>query len=197
MSRASLLAAGLLTAIWGSAHPALAAQLSFSCEELDAGRPAQMTLTYEGDESGTLKLNASFGEMELRATLATREAEVDGMQLKATGIRAFGPATVAMPDRAAIEACIAAKTKPNQIGDTDIFALLLESCRPAAPLAKAPVEIEASIEVAMMPAESEGQPPEVEVYIKRTYLEESDVPGGTFAIESFPPPRCTLAQGDE
>lgn len=58
MSRASLLAAGLLTAIWGSAHPALAAQLSFSCEELDAGRPAQMTLTYEGDESGTLKLNA-------------------------------------------------------------------------------------------------------------------------------------------
>ena len=127
--------------------------------------------------------------------METRTREIEGMQLKATGIRALGLATVTMPDRAAIEACIAGKTKPDQIGDTDIFALLLESCRPSAPTGKAPIEIKASVEIAMMHADSAGQPPDVEVYVKRTYLERTGVPNGTFAIESFPPPRCALADG--
>jgi hypothetical protein len=81
----------------------------------------------------------------------------------------------------------------DQAGDEDIFSLLLESCRPAAQLGKAPIEVKASVEIAMMHAESAGQPPDVEVYVKRTYLEKSAVPGGTFAIESFPPPKCALA----
>jgi hypothetical protein len=172
---------------------ALAETLSFKCEEQDAGQPAEMTAIYEGEQSGTLKLVASFGEIELPATMGTRTREIEGMGLKATGIRASGPAIVKMPDRASIEACIAAKTKPDQAGDEDIFSLLLESCRPAAQLGKAPIEVKASVEIAMMHAESAGQPPDVEVYVKRTYLEKSAVPGGTFAIESFPPPKCALA----
>jgi hypothetical protein len=174
---------------------ALAETLSFKCEELDAGAPAEMTAVYEGDSSGTLNLKGSFGEIELPATMETRTREIEGMELKATGIRASGPATVTMPDRAVIETCIAKKTKPDQAGDEDIFSLLLESCRPAAPLGKAPIEVKASVEIAMMHAESAGQPPDVEVYVKRTYLEKSGVPGGTFAIESFPPPKCALADG--
>jgi hypothetical protein len=162
------------------------------CEELDAGRPAEMTAVYSGEPSGTLKLKASFVEIELPATMETRESEADGMHLKATGIRAFGPATVIMPDRSAIEACIASKTEPEQVGDEDIFSLLLESCRPSAPLVANPIPVKLSVEIAIMDADDVGQEPDVEVYVKRTYLEKSDVPGGTFAIESFPPPRCAL-----
>jgi hypothetical protein len=154
-----------------------------------------MTAIYQGEGSGTLKLKASFGEIELPATMETRTREIEGMELEATGIRASGPAIVKMPDRASIEACIAAKTKPDQAGDEDIFSLLLESCRPAAPPGKAPIKVGVSVEIAMMHAESAGQPPDVEVYVKRTYLEKSAVPGGTFAIESFPPPKCALAGG--
>ena len=51
----------MLAAIGACGHPAFAEPLAFKCEELDAGGPAQMTLNYEGDESGTLKLKASFG----------------------------------------------------------------------------------------------------------------------------------------
>jgi hypothetical protein len=174
---------------------ALAEILSFKCEEQDARGPAEMTAIYEGEQSGTLKLKASFGEIELPATMETRTSEIEGMELKATGIRASGLAIGRMPDRASIEACIAAKTKPDQAGDEDIFSLLLESCRPSAQLGNAPIEVKASVEIAMMHAESAGQPPDVEVYVKRTYLEKSAVPGGTFAIESFPPPKCALASG--
>lgn len=185
---------GLLV-LSASGQATLAETLSFKCEEQDAGGSAEMTAVYEGDRSGTLKLKTSFGEIELPATMETREREIEGMELKATGIRASGPAIVKMPDRASIEACIAAKTKPDQAGDEDIFSLLLESCRPAAALGKTPIQIKASVEIAMMHAESAGQPPDVEVYVKRTYLEKSAVPGGTFAIESFPPPKCALAGG--
>jgi hypothetical protein len=185
---AAILSLALLTGI----HSARAETLSFACEEQDAGAPAEMTAVYEGGQSGTLKLKASFGEIELPATMKTREREIEGIQLKATGIRAVGSATVIMPDRGAIETCIAAKTKPEQVGDEDIFSLLLESCRPEAPLSKSPIPVQVSVEIVMMHAEEAGQPPDVEVYVKRTYPEKSAVPGSTFAIESFPPPRCRM-----
>lgn len=188
------IAAIVAAVLWGSGAAA-SATLTFKCEEQDPGAPAEMIAVYDGEASGALKLKASFGEIELPATMETRTREIEGMELKATGIRAAGPATVTMPDRAAIEACIASKTKPDQAGDEDIFSLLLESCRPAAPLGKTPIEIKASVEIAMMHAEEAGQPPDVEVYVKRTYLEKTAVPGGTFAIESFPPPKCALADG--
>ena len=188
----AILSLVLLTGI----HSARAETLSFTCEEQDAGKPTEMTAVYEGGQSGTLKLKASFGEIDLPATMETREREIEGMQLKATGIRAIGSATVIMPDRGAIETCIAAKTKPEQVGDEDIFSLLLESCRSEAPLSKSSIPVRASVEIAMMHAEETGQPPDVEVYVKRTYAEKSAVPGGTFAIESFPPPRCRRIDSD-
>ena len=50
---------------------ALAETLSFKCEEQDAGQPAEITAIYESEQSGTLKLVASFGEIELPATMGT------------------------------------------------------------------------------------------------------------------------------
>jgi hypothetical protein len=113
-----------LVLIAAGGSPVFAATLAFKCIEKDAGEPQpEMTLLYEGDASGTLKVKASFGEMVLPATKEEREAvDADGKSYTATGIRAFGPATVLMPDKAAIETCVKAKLKPEEAQDEDIVA---------------------------------------------------------------------------
>ena len=164
----------------------VAETLTFKCQEKDAGVPAEMTLTYQGDASGTLRVQASFGEMSLRATKEAREGVVDGAKLKVLGIRASGAASVLMPARTELERCIAAKTKLEEAGDQDIFTLHLLACRTTVPLGGAPVPITASVEIAVV------EPPQAVVYVKRTYPEKSAVPGGQIVIELIPPPACEL-----
>jgi len=147
-----------------------------------------MTLVYDGDASGTLKVKGAFGEMALPATRDEREGEVDGMDLRATGIRAFGAASVFMPDKAAIEACVAKKLKPEEAADEDIVSTVLGSCAAAAPIGKAPIPIKVRVEIGVF------DPPSVEVFVTRSFLEKSSLPGGTLSIESLPPPVCSLMQ---
>src|SRR5690606_38136193 len=87
---AAILCLALLTGI----HSTRRETLCLACEEQDAGAPAEMTAVHEGGQSGTLKLKASFGGSELPATMKTRGREIEGIQLRATGIRAVGSATV-------------------------------------------------------------------------------------------------------
>ena len=168
--------------------PGRATTLAFDCEEQDAGKPAAMTITYDGEASGTLKIVGSFGEMSLPATMTEADIEIDGQKVRQTGIRAFGKATVLMPAKAALEACIAGKRDP---GETDDI-LGLMACRTAVETASS--EIKADVEIAL-----HATSPEPFVYLKRTYLEKSEgflsgsgQPGGLISIESVPPPKCVV-----
>jgi hypothetical protein len=173
----------------GLASPAQANTLAFTCEERDAGKPATMTIAYEGEATGTLKIAGSFGEMSLPATKEETELEIEGQKVKQTGIRAFGEAKVLMPGKAALEACIAGKRAPDETDDI----LDLMACRGTVALALSAVT--ASVELVF-----HAGAPDPFVYLKRTYAEKSNdylsgngKTGGFISIESVPPPTCTPA----
>ena len=194
MARHVTLSAALVYALAMAActdgPPAHAETLAFTCEEKDAGKPATMTITYEGEASGTVKIVGSFGEVSLPATKEVTEVEVEGQKVKQTGIRAFGEAKVMMPAKAALEACISGKRQPDETDDI----LGLMACR--AVVEPAESAIKADLELVF-----HGDGTDPFVYLKRTFLEKSNdylsgngEPGGFIAIESLPPPDCTTAK---
>jgi hypothetical protein len=170
----------------GFGGAARAETVNIGCENAGENTPAKLTLTYEGGASGTLTVKAPFGDMSLPATREEREDTEGGEKLTATGIRAFGPVTVAMPDKAAIEACVAQKLKPDEAKDEDIVATVLGSCAQAAAPGK-PVAIKATVEIGVF------DPPSADVDVTRTFLEASTIPGGVLKIETFPS-NCSISK---
>ncbi|MBI1385797.1 MAG: hypothetical protein GC150_12885 [Rhizobiales bacterium] len=173
----------------GAVTPAaIAESIAISCEVRETATPSPMTLTYEGGANGTLAIAASFGEVSLPASREDAEVEVDGQKAKQTGIRAFGAARVLMPEKGALETCIAGKRTPGEVDD--ILGLL--ACQPT--VALAPAEVTLSVEVLIGGAVAEPF-----VFLKRTYVESSEgyldgsgQTGGRIAIETTSPPTCRL-----
>jgi hypothetical protein len=144
-----------------------------------------MTIVYDGESEGTLTITAPFGVMSLPATRESREGtDETGQPLSATGIRAAGPATVQMPDKAAIESCVRAKLPPDQLTDSDIVFVTVMSCAREAPVGAEPIAIDASAEIALAPL--------VYVGVTRTYSEPTDLAVGTIALEAYPD--CILVE---
>ena len=175
----------VVSACGGSAK---AETVSIKCEASQGWQAPAMTLIYEGSETGTLTLKSEFGEMSLPASKELREAVGDdGKKQSATGIRAAGPAKVLMPDKAAAEACAKGKLTPEQSQDKDIVFITILGCLGQVPMGQAPIDIKASVEIAIT------EPPSAYVGLKRTYLEPSTLPGGEpIAVEAYP--NCTLSQ---
>lgn len=172
----------------GCSGSAQAETISIKCDASEGWQAPAMTMVYEGSDKGTLTVKSSFGEMALPASKEMRE-EVgeDGHKQSATGIRAFGPAKVIMPDKAAAEACAKGKLAPEQSQDNDIVFTTLLGCLGQVPMGQTPIDIKASAEISIT------EPPSVYVGLKRTYLEPSTLPGGEpVAVEAYP--NCTLAE---
>ena len=185
MLRASFLSLALLgtgLSLSGAVH---AETLTFDCEDKSLGKTSDLSLVYEGEDSGTLKIKGSYGEMALPAN---KEDRTDDSGAKVTGIRASGPATVLMPDKAAIEACVTGKLKPEELQDKDIVYLAISSCAVDAPIGKEPIPIKAYAEIAVM------EPPSAYVFVTRTYVESTTLAGGVIKLDTVPPPNCHLAQ---
>ena len=153
---------------------------------LKCDAPSEMTLVYEGDDSGTLTVTESSGAFSLPARKETREGEVDGQSIKATGILANGPVTTMMPDKAAIEACVRSKLSGELLQDSDVVFATALSCGTSAPMGKEPVEVNAKVEISLV------EPPNAYVFITRTYVEPSSLAGGKIELSSMPPPQCAL-----
>jgi hypothetical protein len=144
-----------------------------------------MTIVYEGDADGTLTIAATFGEMSLPATKENREGtDETGQPISATGIRAAGPASVLMPEKAAIESCVRGKLPPDQLTDSDIVFVTVMGCAKEAPLSAEPIAINASAEIALAPL--------VYVGVTRTYVEPTDLAVGTIALDVYP--TCTIKE---
>jgi hypothetical protein len=154
-----------------------------------------MTITYSGDASGTLTLKGAFGDMSLPATKQIRRGSVEGFnggkEYSAIGIQGGGPATVTMPDKAAVEACVTGKPVPEGLSAEDNVFMALMQCTADAPPGKAKVPIAASVEIAFVST----APPALELmttHMKQTYSEASTLPGGKITIESDP--RCEIVK---
>lgn len=165
-----------------------AATTTLSCEANPTLNAPEMTIVYEGTAKGTLTITAPFGTMSLPATLESREGTDEaGQPLSATGIRAAGPATVQMPDKAAIEACVKGKLSAEQLADSDIVFVTVMGCAREAPVDAEPVAVNASAEIALEPL--------VYVGVTRTYTEPTDLSVGKIALEAYP--NCSVVKAQK
>lgn len=129
-------------------------------------------------------MTGAFGDMRLSATRVDEESEVGGVKYKTIGIRANGSADVPMPDKAALENCLtSAGADPS---DSDIVAYHLNVCQNQVARGAVPAAIDADVTIAII----EG--PDAEVFITRTFKEESAAAGGRMKIDSFPPLTCRV-----
>jgi hypothetical protein len=166
--------------------PAAAVTLTAKCAGVDVDKPYEMTFVYEGDDSGTLTISGSFGEMSFKAGKRERDSVVDGENIHATQFWGGGEVPLIMPDKAAIEACVAHKLPPEQIKDADIVFVTLPSCAVAAPPTAQPIPVKVYAEVTFLDPET------VYATFKRTYLEKTDLPDGEIVLEPLPPPNCSM-----
>jgi hypothetical protein len=177
--------AGALLFVSQSVAPVEAETVSIACDANPAFNAPEMTIVYEGEADGTLTVTGAFGEMSLPATKEHREGtDEKGQPISATGIRASGPATVAMPEKAAIESCVKGKLPPDQLSDSDIVFMTVMSCVGEVPPGAGPVAINASVEIALEPLVYAG--------VTRTYAEPTDLAVGTISLEAYP--TCSIKE---
>ena len=91
-----------------------------------------------------------------------------------------------MPDKGAIETCVKSKLPPEQVTDPDIVFVTIPSCAAAAPPTAQPIPVKVYAEFTFLDPET------VLPVFKRTYLEKTDLPGGTLTLEIPPTAQCTI-----
>jgi hypothetical protein len=164
-----------------------AESITVKCAGEEDGKPYAMTMVYEGDDSGTLKISGAFGDMSFPAGKRSRDSVVAGESIHAVQIWAGGEIPLVMPDKAAIEACVKGKLPPDQVTDADIVFITIPSCAAAAPPTAHPIPVKVYAEFTFLDPET------VELTFRRTYLEKTDLPEGTITLEPIsPPPHCTV-----
>lgn len=162
--------------------------VTLKCEGNEFGKSYEMTMIYNGD-SRTLKITGAFGEMTLPAAKKAREAgSADGGKINAMEIWASAEASLVVPEKAAIEACIKSKLPPDQAADPDIVFSTIPSCAAAAPPTPQPIPVKVYAEIGILDAQT------IFVTFKRTYLEQTALPDGKLVLEPLPPPNCILTQ---
>src|SRR5262249_43476677 len=117
---------------------------------LNCTAPSEMTLVYEGSDSGTLTVTDTSGAFSLPARMETRQGDVDGTPTKATGILANGPVSIRMPDKAAIEACVSSKLSGELLADPDVVFTTALGCGSSVPMGKEPVQVNAKVEISVV-----------------------------------------------
>ena len=187
------IATAIAALVIAQAQPAIADTVKITCAQADmiAGADDPLTVTYEGDASGTLTVASERINLALPATKELRTGEFEGKPHSVTGIRAFAEVETTMPDRAALEACAAKSVAPEFKDDADMFAVSMLSCVKSAQSAAAPVRVAAQLSVALVPSDIAGAADDVVVEIKRTYLEKANAPGGSISLDAFPG-QCVL-----
>lgn len=183
VSRGCLLA---IAFVLGSAGSAWAGTISAQCTGQDGDKSFAMTLVYEGDDSGTLKIGGSFGDMNLPAGKRSRHSVVAGETIDATQIWGGAEVPLIVPDKAAIEACVKGKLSPDQIKDADVVFITIPSCAAAAPPTTEPIPVTVYAEFTYL------DPQTVNLVLKRTYLEKTDLPGRTLTLELSPMSQCKI-----
>ena len=171
--------AGILVGLACPFAPAHAETITLACEANPAFNAPAMTLVYEGEAKGTLTITAPFGEMRFPASKSTRKGtDEKGKPISATGILGNGPATVRMPDKAAIESCVTKRLPKDQLADSDLVFMAVMDCANKAPLGAEPIRINASVEITIEPL--------VHVGLTRTYIEPAQLAVRTIKLEAYP-----------
>ena len=165
---------------------ATAETITIKCAGEESDKPYEITMTYEGGDSGSLKIGGSFGDMSFPAGKRTRDSVVAGENIHAVQVWGGGELPLVVPEKAAIEACVKGKLPPDQVTDADIVFITIPSCAAAAPPTAQPIPVKVYAEFTFLDAES------TLAIFKRTYLEKTDLPEGTLTLELPPTAQCTV-----
>ena len=171
-----------------AAAPASAAPLMITCENEDiiaVDWKAPLTVTYDGEATGTLTIQSQHIALSLPARKEVRTGQLDGKPHSVTGIVASADTSAVMPDLAALDACAQSSVQPEFKDDADMYDVAILSCLSKTKPGATPVKVAASVSVALIPGDEAGAT-DVLVEIKRTYLDKSASPGGTASFGTFP-----------
>jgi hypothetical protein len=160
--------------------------LNVKCSDAQSGQA--LTFSYEGSETGTLKITAPYGAAELPATSKEATNTVDNQALAIRAINAAGPATLRMPDKAQLEACIVKRRLPGEPADKDIDFMSAMACQAELPAAEAPIEVNVDVEFALINGDLQ------ELVMHRTYPGTSEVTGEALKLVTmgFGSLRCAV-----
>ena len=161
--------------------------ITVNCAGQEFEKPYEITFVYEGEDSGTMTVGGSFGEMSLPAAKKQRDGvNTDGDAVTASEIWGSGEVSLIVPDKRAIESCVKGKLTPEQATDSDIVFSTIPSCAASAPPTAQPIPVKVYAELGIL------DPQTVFLTFKRTYLEKTDLPDGKIALEPLPPPNCVV-----
>ena len=141
----------------------------------------------EGD-SATLTFEGPWGTIVLRARINRLQ---DASMPDAIAVNAFGEASLRMPVKADVDACMAeARTRnPEYFEGDEINDFIAIGCRNKAALTPEPVPVTISVEVAIF------DPPEVaSFFVERAYAGDDENARRLYGVASLPPWNCRMVQ---
>jgi hypothetical protein len=171
----------------GAVTPALAKTIAIECAPQAISAGSSIILTYEGEDTGKLVAKGSFGEMNLAARAEERQIpDIEGKTLQATVINAWGPADIALPGLADVEACVMGKLPSDQLNDSDFKEVMAAGCILALPAGGARVSIDAAFEILV---DSAGPG----AFYSVSYAAKSALGDNIVKIASYPLTNCKAA----
>ena len=185
--RKVLLATTLATLVLASA-PIQATTVTVTCGREDVvvvGWGGPLTITYDGEATGTLHVVSRTQEFSLPAHMEKQPQDVDGTQMDVVSIQAVDKTQSKMPDLPTLEACIAKTIPSGMEQDNDSYLNARDSCLSPTPINVAPIDIRASVKIAFLAGKA-GKENGQTVELKRAYLSKTSAPGGITNIEAFP-----------
>jgi hypothetical protein len=165
-----------------------AASLTIACEKEDVmvpGWAAPLTLSYPGGDSGDLAVTAEHVTFSLPAAQTVTTGVVDGAEVTATTISGSGETSSLMPDPEALMACVASSLQPEFKDDADVQFTTMLGCVPKVAMGASPIAVHASISLGIFPG-SNPDAPDVNVEIKRSYVDIKTPTGDKVTIDTYP-----------
>jgi len=138
-----------------------------------------LTVTYTGDATGTLSVKASGYEFSVPAK------KIVQADLPAPVIQAYDKTTAAMPDLAALEACIKKILDPADAADNRAYDGAAMTCAQDLQPGTAPMPIKAAANISLLPGKASGTMAPV-VEVSRYYEGKTARPGGPTRLDTFP-----------
>ena len=121
------------------APPVLAGAIKITCAKADtiAGGGGAMTVTYDGDATGTVTIVILAKRLSQFDPETVRTGTLECHAHSVTGITGATEGAFAMPDRAALEACASKSVQPEFKDDANMYSVALLSCSTSTPLSTA------------------------------------------------------------
>ena len=160
--------------------PAWAERLAYACTAAPPGQTGKLSILFDNDR---LLLSGQFGDAAIRASKSVATKELGGKRMSIVTIQGTGPATLAMPDKRALEACIANRLDPSTKDDKDMVLYFAMGCSVSLPHAT-PTPIKLRLALIMVDS------PDPDILMERTFQESSPGAGGPISILGTPEWNC-------